>query len=855
MKTIQQARKLQPFMPAAKVQSTGAGGGGGVSVHDFLGGQHNLPTLAANLFLASPIAGGTPSFRAIDITDFQSAADGRYALRTRQINANGGLTGSGDLTADIGLAVGQGIGITVNANDVAVNEGYAFAWTGQQTWTLPLRAVGATGGFEIDDRTTAGAAHRWAIYANSDTMRWAFNGTDKLWLQSTGTLRSVAFTAGFTGNGWQIDENVTGSGSNAQFDNVTVRNTFRAYEILIHKIRSGLGSYMFTPGGKVSTVTGGPTYTITFETDHGLAANDILHAQKFDAALGGTHSSTLLVATAPTTTQITATVLAGSNPAVAYEYIRRGNTTNAARRGGVYITADDTAAPYILVFDGVDSVAAWSANAKTRFMAGKLDGMTGGTNEYGMYAGDGGIANTNKYAIISTASARFNNIDFDIYSGGVRTFRVDAATPYLGLGNPNPTSFLGANGFWVGNASGTYKWHVGNVSAGALTEGMSWNGSAMEVRTTAGGVKISNVGIDIGHSASLTYYNSDSVTFGRISGASRYWFMQSDGTNFYIVNAQNGSPFASASFVQFSGGAPYTVKIVGSGLDIGSPSFTSVGQGDVRAGGTIHAGSTATDYTPTGANWNTAGTTLLLNALTYSAIGFHDSGSRVDFIRVGAGVITLGYDGGFGAAAIQMPNGFAQIGSAGSAAALALFRGAAAVDNRLWDIATDNTNLYIRALNDAYDFGVNVMQATRSGASISSVLFPSGWVGFRGPLGSATGVDEVRVGVESGVPRVTLEDAGQTLAAIDNSLGTLRIVTPGASVRATFDASGNFVASGNITATGNVAGVNGVFSGNIETNAGVEYNFGGYTGTPQTSTGYITAVIDGVGTRLLAWRA
>jgi hypothetical protein len=59
------------------------------------------------------------------------------------------------------------------------------------------------------------------------------------------------------------------------------------------------------------------------------------------------------------------------------------------------------------------------------------------------------------------------------------------------------------------------------------------------------------------------------------------------------------------------------------------------------------------NYTPTQSTWLTGDTTLLLNANDYSTIGFHDAGNRVDFIRAGAGVITLGYDGGYGAARVE----------------------------------------------------------------------------------------------------------------------------------------------------------------------------------------------------------
>jgi len=68
----------------------------------------------------------------------------------------------------------------------------------------------------------------------------------------------------------------------------------------------------------------------------------------------------------------------------------------------------------------------------------------------------------------------------------------------------------------------------------------------------------------------------------------------------------------------------------------------------------FQAGSTGVNYNPTVSNWNNGGTTLLLNASDFSCIGFHDAGNRVDFIKVGGGVIELGYNGGWGNAAVKV---------------------------------------------------------------------------------------------------------------------------------------------------------------------------------------------------------
>ncbi|MBK8467762.1 MAG: hypothetical protein IPL32_18275 [Chloracidobacterium sp.] len=109
---------------------------------------------------------------------------------------------------------------------------------------------------------------------------------------------------------------------------------------------------------------------------------------------------------------------------------------------------------------------------------------------------------------------------------------------------------------------------------------------------------------------------------------------------------------------------------------------------------TAYVGEIAKDYTPTAANWNTTETTLLINGLTYTVIGFHDSGARVDFIRVGAGVIVLGYDGGFGGANVEIV-GTLRLGKPGTGGATSeyiLVQGGASTVN-----SGNGRNLYIIA--------------------------------------------------------------------------------------------------------------------------------------------------------------
>lgn len=93
---------------------------------------------------------------------------------------------------------------------------------------------------------------------------------------------------------------------------------------------------------------------------------------------------------------------------------------------------------------------------------------------------------------------------------------------------------------------------------------------------------------------------------------------------------------------------------------INSSGFEVLGRGKFSSW--LEAGNATVNYSPTTANAQSGGTTLLLNGLDFTAIGFHDTGNRIDFIRTGQGTMTLGYDGGWGPANVYVP-GYLSVGT------------------------------------------------------------------------------------------------------------------------------------------------------------------------------------------------
>ena len=103
----------------------------------------------------------------------------------RTVTAGAGLTGGGALSGNITLAVGAGTGITVNADDVAVNQATAFAWTAAHTLTVNAIATAATLGQTWQNTTAATAGvpvqyspatkktgHAWKSGAPPASQQW-----------------------------------------------------------------------------------------------------------------------------------------------------------------------------------------------------------------------------------------------------------------------------------------------------------------------------------------------------------------------------------------------------------------------------------------------------------------------------------------------------------------------------------------------------------------------------------------------------------------------------------------------------------------------------------------------------------
>jgi hypothetical protein len=527
MQTITElADQLTPFwqrdLDALRAELSGtfaaAGGGGGtesVSRHDFLGAYHELPTVSAGAVLIGPeLSSGLPAFRSLTITDINAA------LASRSVGAGSGISGGGNLGADV---------------TVSVNQGFPFAWTATHTYTSAARAIGASGGWQYDDRTTSGAANRWTVYANSNISRWMYNATDQMWLTSTGVLRSPGYVSQTTGAAVEF---ATGAADfrylftdelHAKAFIADLEQALAGGQIISKSVTILYLAFTAPAAGASTTLTVRDLPSAT-----GMAVfqnSDFIRVRNFSRS-GGSLTIGDCWGTVTLDTSYGVSGFDSATKTQRYTFTRSSGADAGAMTAGTVVAADAIILDYgtagngiheINAIDGVYAanspyarIATWATHPRTmteRTRVGKLTGITSTANEFGFYAGDGGIADTNKYVRISTQDTRLNNLDFNIFNAGTRVFRVDAATPYLALGNPNPTGFLTGTGFWVGKDGSSYKFQVGSASGGALTDGLSWNGTALAMRMAGSSVFVDADGmrLKLPSGSSLTYVPQSSI--------------------------------------------------------------------------------------------------------------------------------------------------------------------------------------------------------------------------------------------------------------------------------------------------------------------------------------------------------
>lgn len=211
------------------------------------------------------------------------------------------------------------------------------------------------------------------------------------------------FTSGWTGSGWRLGYDNTDERTafaNLELDNLWVRGTMTVYELIINQIRATNGSLFVSSTAKVESASEDSSYSIRiwFEDPEGhgvcpFVEDDILLMQRVRL-----DSTTVVKRIALRVMSVSGRVIEAdyvgftpSEPPVKGDlFVRIGNYSNANRRGSLYLTSDDSNAPYMDVVDGVAQWNDWGSSDKLKVRLGKLNGITdsffGSLSGYGLYA-------------------------------------------------------------------------------------------------------------------------------------------------------------------------------------------------------------------------------------------------------------------------------------------------------------------------------------------------------------------------------------------------------------------------------------------------------------------------------------
>ena len=365
-----------------------------------------------------------------------------------------------------------------------------------------------------------------------------------------------AFTSGFAGGGYRIDEGVSETGkTSAEFDNLTVRGRMRIYELLIQQIRATNGSMFVSSSSRAEVVSEDNdwyvngeqlevngvgasfdirlftirTRTTTGSGDrnlyHGFLVNDILRAQRVDISTGGgliTRQVNLLVTKFVDLWEYDALLVSSDAPVVGDEMVRLGSTTDTTRQGSIYLTSDDSNAPFIDIVDEVASHAEWNQAGKIKARLGKLSGIV--DNDFGEPISGYGLYSDNVYLkgqiVVGDASNKLwlnDANDGGLAIGGA----TKASAPFRVTATGALTSTSGAIGGWtIGSTTltaGTGSNAVG-ISSGAASNAFwagNTNNAAAPFRVSRDGYLYAESGLVGGWILGLTSLTNLS------SGASR----------------------------------------------------------------------------------------------------------------------------------------------------------------------------------------------------------------------------------------------------------------------------------------------------------------------------------------------
>lgn len=233
----------------------------------------------------------------------------------------------------------------------------------------------------------------------------------------TNNIGTENFASGFAGYGWRIHKDSNGTYT-ATFDNLTVRQSMRIYELILEKIRAVKGALVISAGGAVIKTVALTTiplngvntevYDIVFEEDYPMfVENDLLRCQHFEHEEGEINpdGTSTLKNVSVRSYWVEVAAVKGlhvyipksefvnteyeeytTSPRIGDECVQMGNTRDESRQNLIYLTASDEDNPYISILSGVKEK---NFNGCERVRLGNLSGVTyygDELNGYGLFA-------------------------------------------------------------------------------------------------------------------------------------------------------------------------------------------------------------------------------------------------------------------------------------------------------------------------------------------------------------------------------------------------------------------------------------------------------------------------------------
>ena len=315
-------------------------------------------------------------------------------------------------------------------------------------------------------------------------------GGNQVQLANGKGFQSAEFVSGFAGNGFRLDQGISRtSKTSLELDDLVVRGRMSVYELLIRQIRATNGAIFVTSTAKVkrvSTIAGGyRLYTTTSEeaptatTDmaHGFLTDDLLRAQRTrwnGTQLEVIYQCDLRVTGVDDLYAFSVVQVAGGAPEPGMEFVRIGSQSNLDRRGSLYLTADDTNAPFLDVVDGIASHTDWNTAGKVRVRIGKLTGITALPNEYGIIAGVG-LSTADQYIKASNVEILLRNVPLKFYQGETQKVHIGAWNDvWFGPSSADKRlywdgSVAGVVGTVIASAGRIANWNIGIIDANTIS--------------------------------------------------------------------------------------------------------------------------------------------------------------------------------------------------------------------------------------------------------------------------------------------------------------------------------------------------------------------------------------------------